>query len=73
MFCDLRDLAVFDRDVHHSVDVIFGVDHMPFVEQQIIGRKGGLGKGARRYEKRENHAALSDIFIGELLHYVVLD
>jgi hypothetical protein len=58
--------------------VIFGVDHMPFMEQEIIGRKGGLGKGARSQEtrsqeKREQGAALGNIFFGELLHHVVLN
>src|SRR5437868_6810754 len=73
MFCDPGDLAIFDRNVHNSVNVILGVDNMPFVEKQIIRRKSGLGEGARSDKKREQRAALGNIFFPELLHHVVLN
>jgi hypothetical protein len=43
------------------------------VEQEIIGRKCGLGEGTRSNQKREYGAALGNMFFGELLHYVVLN
>ena len=47
MLRNLGDLAVLDRNVHHGVDVIFGIDDMSFVKQEIVGRKCGLGEDTR--------------------------
>src|SRR6185437_1935761 len=36
-----RDFAIFDRDVHDAINVIFRVDDMPVLEQQVI--RQGIG------------------------------
>ena len=43
--------TVLDRDVHNGVDVIFGVDDMPLLKQEVVGRKCGLGENSRSHEK----------------------
>ena len=42
----LGDLAVLDGHVHQPIDVVLVVEHMPAAQQQIVGGRCLLCKGA---------------------------